>query len=189
MLFRSKITELDYENVKRQVLKRINKVFTEGEKEKNTIFLVGLCIVEGWENFKGESLVEILYEKLLHYRIPYKVQKISLVTNSVMKAETILQYDIKKNDIVIFINYYIDKKTSDLDLTEAYNNYNGEKWLYTDIPIHTTKVGNEIIADALIENIIESEYMQVREDDNQVVAHSGEKCEEKYILEIGRAHV
>jgi phosphopantetheine adenylyltransferase len=178
-----KITELDYENVKRQVLKRINKVFTEGEKEKNTIFLVGLCIVEGWENFKGESLVEILYEKLLHYRIPYKVQKISLVTNSVMKAETILQYDIKKNDIVIFINYYIDKKTSDLDLTEAYNNYNGEKWLYTDIPIHTTKVGNEIIADALIENIIESEYMQVREDDNQVVAHSGEKCEEKYILD------
>lgn len=74
-----KITELDYENVKRQVLKRINKVFTEGEKEKNTIFLVGLCIVEGWENFKGESLVEILYEKLLHYRIPYKVQKSALL--------------------------------------------------------------------------------------------------------------
>ncbi len=177
-----KITELDYENAK-QLLRHINTVFAAGEKEKNTIFLIGLCIVEGWENFKGESLIEILYEKLLHYRIPYKVQKISLITNSVMKAETILQYDIKKNDIVIFINYCMDKNASDLDLTEAYNNYNGEKWLYTDIPVHTTKVGNEIIANALIEKIIKPEYMQVREDDNQVVVHTGEKCEERYILD------
>lgn len=178
-----KITDLDYENAKRQILKHINTVFAKGEKEKNTIFLIGLCIVEGWENFKGESLIEILYEKLLHYRMPYKVQKISLVTDSVMKAESILQHDIKKNDIVIFINDSMDKNASDLDLTEAYNNYDGEKWLYTDIPIHTTKAGNEIIADALIEKIIKPEYMQVREDDNQTIIHIGEKCEEKYIFD------
>lgn len=176
-----KITELDYENAKRKLLGHVNTVFAEGEKEKNTIFLIGLCIVEGWENFKGESLIEILYEKLLHDEMPYKVQKISLVTDSVMNAETILQYDIKKNDIVIFINYYIDKNASDLDLTEAYNSYSGEMWLYTDVPIHTTKAGNEIIADALIEKIIKPEYMQIREDDNQVVVHTGEKCEERYI--------
>lgn len=61
----------------------------------------------------------------------------------------------------------------DLDLTEKFNCYNGEKWLYSDAPIHTTKYGNEIIVDTLISNIIKPVYEATKEIDDKSILHMG----------------
>lgn len=69
----------------------------------------------------------------------------------------------------------INKTDADLDLEDLYNNYKGTKWLYTNEPIHTTKHGNELIADEIIRKIIKpmADTCNSKLDGN--ILHKGKK--------------
>ncbi|MDE7433233.1 MAG: hypothetical protein K2N34_15145 [Lachnospiraceae bacterium] len=191
----SQFTDLKYDTARRCMLqpKRLN--ICKGA-EQRTIFLVGFCIVQGWGNFSGETLVDILYEKLVCRGFKYQVKKVDVYArHSTWSVETILEFDIKKNDIVILINCGMCKSSADLDLTDVYNRYHGDKWIYSDIPIHTTKTGNEIIVDTIIENIIEPVFRNSREINDQIVVHTGEKmltydeksAVDRYLMDIKKS--
>lgn len=164
-------TEFEYDDAKENILHKRSEVYGEEAKK---IFLVGPCIVAGWENCMGESLSEILNERMRCSGLQYEIKKVIVEETSNAKLNAILEYDIRQNDIVIWITDYMDKETSDLDLTNIYNQYNGDRWLYADVPIHTTKTGNEEIVSALMKNIIMPMAEKSDEINNQTVLHTGE---------------
>lgn len=125
---------------------------TLGEASR-TIYIVGPCIAGGIIVPEGESLAEILLEKLQLKKMEYAIRPIQQVLDDEKEFARILTFDIKKNDIVIFISHLLND--CELDTTDLYNAYNGEKWLYQDVPMHATVTGNRLIVDAMIETIIE----------------------------------
>jgi len=188
--FLNKFTDLKYDDAKN---KRMNQ---DGEKlciengEKRTIFMVGPCIVAWGDGYPEDRLGNMLYTELVSSGITdYKIIKIGF--NHIMgfqetNLKSILEYDIHKNDIILFIDHFIDKDTADLYFDYIFNDYIGEKWLYSDIPVHTTRMGNKLIAGELVRKIIKpvSEVSDKKFDD--VLLYKGEKqltCHELENLE------
>lgn len=137
------------------------------------IYLVGACITGGWTNQEKESLPEILYQKIVEENLDYEIVPIEYIVTLDTEISKILTYDIKKNDIVIIINY--DLFESDLDTTNIYNAYQGDKWLYQGVlPIHTSVTGNELIADALLDNIVKPAYEKCISNAGNCVIYHGE---------------
>lgn len=180
-----KFTDFGYEKARADMCKRQIQNTKIGDG-KRTIFLVGPCIVGGIENCLGETLAEILSDRLGADLSGYQVQKVITSIDIKSKYAIILENDIKRNDIVIWIDSYIGSDVPvDLDLTDVYNHYEGDRWLYSDVPIHTTKTGNEIIADTLVSNIIRPVVCLSDERNDHVVSHVGEgqlTCEEEYVI-------
>lgn len=123
-------------------------------KGSRKIYLVGPCIVTGIGNPPGERLGDILYQKMQDLELYHdcEIEFVPFQMEETMKLYNILEYNISNNDLVIFIHHNL--YDYELDVTSLYNSWSGEKWLYQDIPIHTTVSGNERIADILIEKII-----------------------------------
>ena len=65
---------------------------------------------------------------------------------------------------------------NELDVKYLYDNYDGDKWLFTDIPIHTTKEGNILLAAELINRIIEPVYLRSEKSNDDVVLHQAERA-------------
>lgn len=143
--------------------------------KKRKIYLVGPCIAGGWANQEKESLPEILFQKTVQSGCEYSILPIKQVIGEDKEDNlSILTYDIKKNDIVIFINSYSGDDW-ELDTTPLYNAYTGSKWLFQgQAPIHTTVTGNKIIADFLIEKIIKPTFLKSVCSDDDTVVYEGE---------------
>lgn len=140
-----------------------------------SIFLVGPCIVGGWEAFSGESLKEVLSEKLTEMGLDYNVIDVIIAQYPDSNIRYVLEYDIRKNDIVLFIDDVIDSKEADINLSYIYNNYKGDKWLYSDRPIHTTYTGNILIADEIVKRIVGPVFANSVKENDYVGLHKGEK--------------
>lgn len=144
-----RITDLSYDEYVSQVLDhhsdRIDKY--ESMEAERTIFLIGPCIVEGASPAK-ETLPSFLNALLEQYHLPYKT--ISIMTNYF--PNKVMEYDICQNDIVIYIGAGLN--CMDYDLTEDYEEYDGTKSLCTDITMHASQAGCELIANALMNHII-----------------------------------
>ncbi len=117
-----------------------------------TLYLVGPCIVGGFDNQEGEKLAQIISNKLSQKSKKWKVSSIPLLDGDLQDKKEILKNTIKKNDVVLLINRNLED--FEYDMTEAYNTYSGNNYMYTNIPIHTTVTGNKIISDRLIKDII-----------------------------------
>lgn len=85
-----------------------------------------------------------------------------------------MEHDIRQYDIVLYVDQVFDNEMADINLSGVYNDYVGEKWLYADIPLHTTRTGNELISDEIIEKIIKPEAMRSKIGDDEKVLHKGE---------------
>lgn len=157
-------------------------------EDKRTIYIVGPCLVVGWINPDGETLAQVMYEKLRSKKMNFMVCPVRQMTEGELDNETtnILSYDIRKNDIVIFIDQYMDE--CELDMTELYNCYKGDKWLYQDLyPIHTTITANRLIADAIIEKIIVPiERKNNKLEEHEIIYHAEPQFTNKLEKEIYR---
>lgn len=141
-----------------------------------TIYLIGPCLVEGW-SASEQSLVEVMNTLLEKYKLPYKIVKI----NSQFFPNEIMEYDIFEKDIVIFLGAGL--AYSDYDLTEDYESYNGEKNLCTNSPLHLSKAGCTLIANAIMDDIIipNGDNAGVMEDKH--VLHTAEKQQLNFEME------
>lgn len=167
-------TEREYDDAKKGVLdKKVSNGCFAGQKVK-TIYLIGPCIVAGWESFTDEELCTVLANKLNDKKMNYKIFPIVMGKIPELNNKLILEYDIRQNDIVIFLEDVIDYEMADLTLDHLYNDYRGEKWLYSDLPIHTTYFANKLIADELIQQIIEPVTMVSDEIYDDHILHKGE---------------
>ncbi len=141
---------------------------------RRKIYLVGPCIVNGDEVFTEDELAVLLSEALRKEKIKYEVIKVCRPWFQYDTSyEEILEYDICKNDIVIFLDEAITEY--DFDLTEAFKDASGYAWLYTDVPIHTTRKGNELIVSKLMEYIILPECTNSRSQDDNIVLQHGKR--------------
>ena len=169
----SKFTELDYANAKKSI---IDKSFTNQLGDGlRTIYLVGPCIAAGWENFEGDTFGDVLYEKLKSLQLDYKIVEVLIQRYTRSNIKSILEYDIKKNDIVLIIDDIIDIEKADINLDYIYNDYIGEKWLYSDYPIHTTYECNQLIANELMKYIIIPLSNKANEAFDQFILHKKER--------------
>lgn len=158
-----------------------NRAFGDYTK---TLYLVGPCIVMGDANFEKESLPEILAGKIREsFESGYTVQPIRQIVQNDREIPEILTYNIKKNDIVIFVNYVAI--AGEFDLTDLYNSYEEGKWLYQDEPIHPTVTGNRLIADFVIEKIIRPVYESGDSLQDDEVIYQGEP----YVTYEGKAEI
>ena len=138
---------------------------TLGQKEKKTIYIVGPCIAGGEVNFENEKLVQILKSKLDNFALPYKVKAVAMLYEN---NYDILREEINKNDIVFILNEILYE--NELDIKTYYNKYDEGKFLYTNVPIHTTVTGNNLVADVLIDKFIKPIYQaSLAEDDDKLL--------------------
>ena len=138
---------------------------TLGQKEKKTIYIVGPCIAGGVVNFENEKLVQILKSKLDNFALPYKVKTVAMLYEN---NYDILREEINKNDIVFILNEMLYE--NELDIKTYYNKYDEGKFLYTNVPIHTTVTGNNLVADVLIDKFIKPIYQaSLAEDDDKLL--------------------
>lgn len=166
-----KIFSIDYQKAKKGILDRPEKQNIYGSG-KRRIFLVGPCIVSGTMVLEGENLIDYVFECLQSRDIDYKVVRVSSGSNRAELICQLFEYDIYKNDIVLFMVRSSDAEC-DFDMTPIYKDYQGYKWLYTDEPIHTTYEGNRLLAETLVEKVIFPIYQNSRVEDDDVLLYSG----------------
>lgn len=150
----AKISNYDYNTVKSNVL-GIKNVdwYTEKNRIENkpNIFLVGPCIVGGTPSVVPEETFAYLLEKRAK---GYNVVRNMELRNRTVCFTSILEQDICKGDIVIFIDAFPDEIPVDIDLRITFRNNQPNKQLFTDGPLHTTRYGNELIVEHIMEKII-----------------------------------
>ncbi|MCM1282779.1 MAG: hypothetical protein NC180_06725 [Muribaculaceae bacterium] len=163
------LTDMKYDEIKRGFESETidKKTFGDGKRK---IYLVGPCIVTGEVQLKGESLPCMLSSCLKKCGIRYEIICVRMNTTKENVFKKILEYDIYANDIIIFLERF--KEGYDLDLTKFYQRCSGEKWLYQDTPIHTTKYGNEMIAKVLVEHIVRHIWEKaISENDEKILCY------------------
>lgn len=167
-----KITDTHIDSTTR--LGNLEKESVLGEGNRS-IYLVGPCIIMGYTNPPKETLPEILLDTIRTSGMEYKIFPIRHIKEEDKEFKyDILSNDIKKNDIVIFVDEGLSD--SDLDTTDIFNSYCGEKYLFQgERPIHTTVTANKMISDLIMEKIVCPVYESSNEDraDDRVV-HYGE---------------
>lgn len=167
-----RITELTTEEYFAQVLDKFYERNCEkqlGNKDADrTIFLVGPCIVAGYSSSE-KYLAEFLTELIEECEFSYKIVKIS----GMCFPNEILEYDIARNDIVIFMGSGLRYK--DFDLTEDYEGYRGTKNLCTNHTLHSSKAGCKLIADALMRDIVIPGYTAADAIYDKQILHTAEK--------------
>ena len=138
------------------------------------IYLVGPCIVNGDEVFTEDEIATLLSEALEKEGLTYEVIKICRPWFQYdFFCEEILECEIHKNEMVVFLDEAVEGY--DLDLTELFKNYSGNDWLYSDVPIHTTRRGNERIVSSLMEKIFLPGYNESCPQDDGIVLQYGKK--------------
>lgn len=163
------ITDKDYEEAKAAALESNSlngKVLGKG---KRRIFLVGRCIVNGWVGFKGDEFATILSETLGEQ---YQIQCISMGRVDTFIRYLILEFDIKKSDLVICIDDVKNWCESAINVPDLFNSYEGDRWLYYDEPIHTTRYGNKLLSKMIAEQIVDQHDWNV-DGDEDTILHEG----------------
>lgn len=143
-----------------------HKQIIKDEKAYNTIFLIGPCIVNGWNQLEKDSLAYILQQKLKEKKLHYNIVRILSTFQGISGYRSLLEKNIRKKDIIFWILPHI--KNADIDLLELFNSRDYNNWYFQNEPIHTTALGNRKIVDILfpyIEKIIrtgseENDYIQ-----------------------------
>ena len=135
------------------------------------IYVVGPCIVEGILNPEQETLCYLIDMYLSNYIKckRYKVIPVGVPNNRMEQILKLYEYDICKNDIVLFMDELLgDLSEEDLDLTSRFNAYTGEDCLYYENrPIHTTVYGNEWIVEEIVNRILLPVIRNQRENEGR----------------------
>lgn len=139
-----------------------------GNSECKTIYLVGPCITAGLENFEGEKLIQICKSKLDNLGIDYKIKSLPMY---IEYSYEVLKENIKVNDVVFLLDS--DLIENEYDISVCFNKYSGDKFLYTNEPIHTTVTGNNLVADVLIDNFIKPIYQTSLAEDDDLLLYKG----------------
>lgn len=176
----NKITDLRYEEFRKKMLEQRTPSAQNAEcsiyrrEEFPPLFLIGPCIVGGWQELPGETLADGIASELTKSRLNYSVVKIVTPRGTENRISLLLECDIHKNDIVIFIDDVFSREETDFDMTDLYQCCQREKWLYTNTPIHTTFVGNQLIAEKLVRKWIAPLARNTVSKDDCEILHKGQ---------------
>ena len=149
-----------YGDFKSRYINYINKsrvVLNVPSAYKNTVYLVGPCIVGSTFCEDKQTLGYYLQENMINCGLEYRVVSVHMPGDADIyyKMNIIEEFDVKQGDII----FYIDSKYTllewDLELTPAFKELYGKYGdaFFIDQPIHCGKEGNKAVADFLTEHI------------------------------------
>ena len=124
---------------------------------KNTVYLVGTCIVGSIYCIDEESLGYYLQENINNCGLEYRVVPIMemLEFDRYYHVTILEEYDIKEGDKIFLLDSKIMQIEWDLDLTLVYKElckqYGDD--VFMDRPIHCAKEGTKAVADFLVEHL------------------------------------
>lgn len=138
-----------------------NKTGNSDTSAKRKIYIIGSCIVYGAYVWYEHSLIGQLRHLTENAKLPYEIVPLGITeTDSRNLQQAIDLLTDSSENIVIFVGQksmkYVTrgKRKIDLTLTEVFENAEENSPLYYDVPIHTTRYGNEIVAKEIYEKII-----------------------------------
>ncbi len=161
---------------------------------KNTIYLIGPCIVAGVGVMSNESLVSYIYSNICKENLDYSlIAIVSESWNCASFLECMQSISIKRNDFIIAVEQNVSTLhqswKSDIDLLQVFNDRGEDATWFYDRPIHTNKFGNMAIANCICREITQKRTLF----NNDYLIQKGEYLDErskenvkKYICNIKR---
>lgn len=152
---------------------------------KNTIYLIGPCIVAETGVRSSESLSSYIYSAICKENLDYAL--ISIVTeswNCAFLLDCVKSIPIKRNDFIFIIEQNISAShkswESDIDILQVFNDRGEDAtWFYNN-PIHTNKYGNMAIADCIYHEITKRSALY----SNDYLVQKGECLDERSIENV-----
>ena len=147
-------------DIKTEYINVVNKsrvVLNAPAEYKNTVYLLGPCIVGGFLCKDEQTLGYYLQENLIDRGLEYRVVPVHMIVNADIyyHMKVLEEFDIKEGDMIFRIDAKYTQSEWDLDLMptfeKMYEKY-GDSF-FMDEPIHSAKEGSKAVADFLIDHI------------------------------------
>ena len=147
-------------DVKTRYVNAVNKsrvVLNAPAEYKNTVYLVGPCVVGSFFCTDEQTLGYFLQENLNNCGLEYRVVPIHMIINADIyyHMKVLEEFDIREGDVIFQIDSKNVQSEWDLDLTPVFRELyekHGDGF-FMDQPIHCAKEGAKAIADFLIRHI------------------------------------
>lgn len=119
-------------------------------KCKNTIYIIGPCVVRGINCDDNHTIGAFLQEMLPD---GYKVELLSGIRSRGNYLKWLGRIKVKPGDYILFIDEKGYFPECDIDMTEAFTElYDSFGQFFYDRPVHCNYLGNKCIADAIYKN-------------------------------------
>lgn len=151
---------INFSDLKGKYMNYVNKsriVYNAPLSFKNTVYLIGPCIVISLFNTDKHTLGYYLQEIINNSSLQYKVIPVGMPNDAdrYYFIRTLKEYDIKAGDKIFLLDQTYRQSSWDLDLLPVFMKLNekyGNKYYY-DFPVHCGKEGNKAIAEFIFEYI------------------------------------
>lgn len=120
-------------------------------KCKNTIYIIGPCVVRGINCDDNHTIGAFLQEML---PAGYKIELLSGIRSRGNYLKWLGRIKVKPGDYILFIDEKVYFHECDIDMTEAFRElYDSFGQFFHDRPVHCNYLGNKCIADAIYKNV------------------------------------
>lgn len=153
----SKVYNRSFESAKEIFEEQKHRKWTSYIANKEThrrIFLVGPCIANYGVNLKCDCLPVMLQSELEQLGYEINIICISVDGNPQDEIYALFKYTMTNHDLIFVIDREEAFTDYEIKIREAFDFYQGEKWLYYDTPIHATIYGQQIIIDKMLKQSI-----------------------------------
>lgn len=163
--------KLNFADFRSPYMNYINKtriVLNAPTEYKNTVYLIGPCIVIGLFNTDRHTLGYYLQNALNSSNLEYRVVPVGMPNDAdrYYFMKTLEEYDIKAGDKIFLLDQTFRQSEWDLDLMPVFvdlrEKYGSE--FYYDFPVHCGKEANKAIADFIAKHLEHALDIDVKSD-------------------------
>lgn len=155
----------DYESTYINIKAGCRCVVDQNYDAKNTIYLIGPCIVSGQFNKDETTLGSFLQKKINNARLSYKVVCLAFPNEAerIWYFRGLERYSLKKGDVIFWIETGQRFLQYDISLKKTYRELLNEfgDTFYFDFLLHVGKNATEKIAEVLFQDLKKKEFSQL----------------------------
>lgn len=150
--------------------------YIDQKETDRRIFLVGPCIANAGMNLKSDSLPAMLQRKMGQLGYVVNIVCISVYRHTLDEIYRLLEYALSDHDLIFLMEQDGVFPSHEINVGDAFNRYQGDKWLYYNIPIHATIYGQQIMIDEMLKTSIKT-WM----DQNNNIKNESVFCEQDLV--------
>lgn len=128
--------------------------YIDQKETDRRIFLVGPCIANAGMNLKSDSLPAMLQRKMEQLGYVVNIVCISVYRHTLDEIYRLLEYALSDHDLIFLMEQDGVFPSHEINVGDAFNRYQGDKWLYYNNPIHATIYGQQIMLDEMLKTSI-----------------------------------
>lgn len=153
--------------------------YIDQKETDRRIFLVGPCIANAGANLKSDSLPAMLQRKMEQLGYVVNIVCISVYRYTFDEIYRLLEYVLSAHDLIFLMEEDSVFPNHEINVGDAFNRYQGDKWLYYNWPIHATIYGQQIMIDEMLKTSIKPWMEQKNNIKNDSVFCGQELVERK----------